>query len=89
MSIDGEISEKKYQKLYESLSYAVEHLESENTFLKGQIDLLQAEKKQWQLDKAIQQDIIQRTLNTSNATNNQYLEENKALKEEINKLRNR
>lgn len=64
-----------------------EQLEKENLVLKNAIAILEAEKKQWEMSKILQQQIIQRTINISNATNNSYLEENNRLKEELRALK--
>src|SRR5512135_1401110 len=77
------VTEIKYQKLYESLKDGVAAMEKQIAELKQQVTVLQAEKNQWQLEKVVQQQIIQKALANSNETSNTYLEENKRLKEAL------
>jgi len=76
-----------WKKRYDSLLEA--HVQVQRQFNEAMqlIALLEAEKRQWAVEKLMQQQIIQQTLNTVNATSNSYLEENKKLKEEIQQLR--
>lgn len=75
------------RRLHNSMVSSFEQLEKENLVLKNAIAILEAEKKQWEMSKILQQQIIQRTINISNATNNSYLEENNRLKEELRALK--
>jgi hypothetical protein len=88
--------EPKYKELYESSCQAIVRLERrifdlEQTItdLRKTNEVLAASEKQWAQDKMNQQNIIQMALNTSNATNNSYLEENKKLREQIQELQRR
>lgn len=72
-----------YQKLYESLKDRVRILEQELAVTIQRNTVLEAEARQWQNEKGMQQAIIQQSLNASNATNNAILEENKKLKEDL------
>lgn len=76
-----------YQKLYESLKDRVRILEQELAVAIQRNTVLEAEARQWQNEKGMQQAIIQQALANSNTTSNAYLEENKRLKEEIQRLR--
>ena len=66
---------------------AVRALEKENAELKQKCLVMEAQKKQWELEKITQQQIIQQSLNSSNTTNNRYLEEINQLRDEINRLK--
>ena len=79
--------EENYKKLYEAMCESCEDLVKRVKELEQFNAILQAEKKQWELEKIFQQNIIQQALNRSNSTNNEYLEENKRLKEEIKRIR--
>jgi hypothetical protein len=78
---------KDYRNLYESMCEAVRALEKENAELKQKCLVMEAQKKQWELEKITQQQIIQQSLNSSNTTNNRYLEEINQLRDEINRLK--
>jgi hypothetical protein len=77
-----------YEELYESLKIANEQLQKRNELLEHQNNILVMEKKQWEQEKVVQQQVIQQTLNTANANNNQILEENRRLKDELQRLQN-
>lgn len=79
-------TENKYQKLYESLKEGVSALERQIADQNQQIALLQAEKNHWQMEKVMQQQIIQQALANSNSTNNSYLEEIGRLREQVKAL---
>lgn len=76
-----------YQKLYESLNDRVQILEQELASAIQRNTMLEVEARQWQNEKGMQQAIIQQALANSNTTSNAYLEENKRLKEEIQRLK--
>jgi hypothetical protein len=80
---------RKLAQRIDSLGHAIKQLESEIESGKRMIGILEAEKLQWSHEKKVQESIIQQALNTSNATNNSYLEENNRLKEEIRLLKRR
>ena len=77
----------KWEQLYESLKSRVTQLESDNRMLMGQVELLQAEKKQWEIEKISQQKIIQTALANSNSVSNAYLEEIKELRVKLEALK--
>lgn len=79
--------EDYYRRLYESLKMAHQRLEMEILERNSKIVLLEAEKKQWVIEKLVQQGIIQDALNKANALSNKYLEENAQLREEVKRLR--
>jgi uncharacterized phage infection (PIP) family protein YhgE len=82
----NEITEDKYRRLYESTKAAAAQLELQVAGLKALNKVLEAEKRQWQADKIRQQEIIREVINEANSRSNQYLEENRQLKEELRKL---
>lgn len=75
------------QKLYSSAEQAINSLQKEVVSLRSMVAILEAEKKQWEQSKVLQQQIIHQALTNVNTTNNSYLEENNRLKEEIKALR--
>jgi|GEM_PF-6164909 len=77
---------EKFQKLYAGATSRITQLEGQLNNAKQIIIMLEAEKKQWLIEKAIQQSIVQQALNTSNAASNAVLIENSLLKEEIRRL---
>jgi len=81
------MTERKFEQLYQSMISVVEGLEAELAELKRINAILEAEKMQWVAEKMAQQAIIQQALSDANATSNQYLEENRELKEEIKRLK--
>jgi phage shock protein A len=78
--------EKKYEKLYESLKDANRRLQNEVMDLQIKLMKYEAEKRQWQAEKMVQNTVVQNALNNSNAMSNSYLEENRKLREEIKRL---
>lgn len=72
-----------WKKRYESMAAAATDLEERLKKSFQLVSTFEQMQKQWELDKVMQQQVIQKTLNNSNATNNSYLEENKLLKAEI------
>jgi len=68
------------------LGEVVKQLEEKNMHLANKIMLLNIEKSQWSMEKIKQGNIISQALQTVNATNNQYLEENEKLKTRIREL---
>ncbi len=81
------MSEEKWQRLYQSLSEHTRVLEGNIILYKTRIEILESEKKQLILDKLNQQQIIQGALDRVNFQNNEYLEENRKLREDIKRLR--
>ena len=62
-------------------------LQTENTALIRANDVLISEKKQWELQKTVQEQIIQNSLNQSNAKNNEMLRQIEYLDAELRKCR--
>jgi len=71
------------------MSDAISRLDTENNLLKSQIQVLEAQKVQWEAEKIKQQMIIQQSLFASNNTNEQYLQENQSLRSELIKVKER
>lgn len=80
-------TEEQLKKRCESLSEGITYLEKKLVVAEQVIAVLEAEKKQWQAEKVMQQQIIQQAINQVNATSNGYLEENRRLKEELKRYR--
>jgi hypothetical protein len=76
-----------WQARYESLREAVAVFEGQLREARSRIALLEAEKKQWEMEKLMQQAVIQQAVNTVNATSQSYLEENQRLRAENQRLR--
>lgn len=82
--------QKKYLKLkrlHNSINKAVKRLEEDNLNLKQQNDILVAEKKQWVIEKVMQEQIVQNSLNQSNDKNNNMLVQIEELKAELKRLK--
>lgn len=77
------------KRVHDSMNQAYSALEQELERVKMRNEILTAEKKQWEMEKASQQMIIQNALTQSNSVSNQYLEENRRLKEEIKLLKSK
>lgn len=75
------------KRIHDSTNAAVKQLSEELERLKGHNAVLNAEKRQWDTEKANQQMIIQQTLTQSNDMSSRYLEENIKLREELRQLR--
>lgn len=76
-------------RLLESAKKANEQLSRENIQLRNINSILEAEKKQWEQSKELQNVIIQQSLNNSNQTNQSQAEELQRLKDELRILKNR
>lgn len=89
MSEDNECgkSEDYWKKCYATAEETIRKFLKQIEELQQRCTLLEMEKKQWETEKLIQQAIIQQALNKSNATSNEYLEENNKLKAELEKIR--
>lgn len=81
------MTEINWRELYESACVAITALEKENTELRQINIFVTNEKKQWETEKFVQQNIIQQALSSANSKSNEYLEENRQLKEEIASLK--
>lgn len=71
------------KRLHDATNSAVKKLEEKNADLRAKIMILEAEKKQWEIEKINQQTIIQQSLNQSNADSQRYREEIEELKERL------
>ncbi len=80
-----EIAEGKFERLYRAAIESLRKLQGENEELRRRNGALEAEGRRWAMEKIQQQSIFQRALNAANATSNSYLEENRKLKEELQK----
>ncbi len=78
--------EEKYRKLYESLKEVVARLDDDARRLRDRNSLLEAERRQWEREKAAQQEIIARALNAANERNNAYLGEIMELRKRVAEL---
>ena len=76
------------KRVHDSMNVAFASMEQELTRVKMQNEVLSTEKKQWEMEKAQQQMIIQNSISQSNTMSNQYLEENIRLKAELKRLKN-
>jgi hypothetical protein len=76
-----------WKRRYDSLLEAYKEMEGRLKEVQALNGVLEAEKKQWVLEKLNQQLVIQNALQRANAVSNGYLEENRQLKEEIERLR--
>ena len=81
------MTEINWRELYESACAAITALESEVVELRQINTFIVNEKKQWETEKFVQQNIIQQALSSANSKSNEYLEENRQLKEEIAHLK--
>lgn len=63
------------RRLHDSTNETVQRLEAENAELKAVVELLEAQKLQWQQERIVQGQVIQDTLAKINATNSKYLME--------------
>jgi hypothetical protein len=72
---------------YEAMEASCNRLQREIGELRAFQAIMEAEKRQWVAEKMSMQAIVQQALNSSNATSNAVLEENRALKAEIKRLR--
>ena len=77
----------EFERRYRSAMECVEKLDARVKELEQAIMLLEAQKRQWEIEKANQQAVIHQALTTSNHTSNQYLEENRRLQAEIERLK--
>lgn len=71
-------SEQNYaalRRLHEATNEAVRRLEAENAALRAEVVALDAQKRQWQAERAVQGQVIQEALTRANATSNAYLRE--------------
>lgn len=75
------------QQRYDAMAQSVKTLENRIRDLERLIATLEAEKRQWVMEKLMQEQVIKNTLTSANATSHSYLEENKKLKEENAQLR--
>lgn len=75
--------EKRYLSAMECVASLRKELDEKNTV----IAVLEAQRRQWEVEKIAQQVIIAQALTTSNATNHSYLEENARLQAEIAQLK--
>jgi len=84
------MSEKEntdWKERYDSLAPAVSRLEAENIRLQNENILMEMKGQQWEAQKAMQEIIIQNSLNKANVVNNESLEEIERLRAEIKELR--
>lgn len=70
------------KRIHDSTNRAVEALDKELVELRRINGILEAEKKQWEIERSVQQNIFQQTLDKVNAQNNVYLEELTRLRDE-------
>jgi len=77
----------EWKERYDSLAKAVVALEAENKRLLETNKLLIMEKVQWEVSKGSQEAIVQQSLDKSNATSNENLEEIVRLRAIIKELR--
>lgn len=77
----------EWKERYDSLAQAVVSLEAENNRLLETNKLLIMEKVQWEVSKGSQEAIVQQSLDKSNATSNENLEEIVRLRAIIKELR--
>ena len=83
------MTEINWKELYESACNAIQSLEREIAELKQNITFISNEKKQWEAERFVQQNIIHQAITSANAKSNEYLEENRKLKDEIYNLKAR
>lgn len=74
-------------KRCDSYKAAIISLEQKINALSQLNSILELDKKHWIVEKSMQQQIIQQTLNSSNATSQSYLEENSRLREELRQFK--
>lgn len=75
------------KKLYTSAEQAMQAFQKENAALQAAVNILEAEKRQWEQAKLMQQQIIQQALASANNISNGYLEEVQRLRAEIQALK--
>jgi regulator of replication initiation timing len=91
-TLEDELQELKLafdvlKHVHDSTNLAVDRLTIENNQLKDRINILAAEKSQWESEKIKQYHVIQKSLSDSNKLSNKYIEEIQSLKDELNILR--
>lgn len=84
------VSRQDYDALKRRLDAAngeISRLLKENDSVKKMNEVLAAEKTQWVQQKAMQEQVIQSSLNQSNEKNNSMLQQIQSLNDEINRLK--
>lgn len=74
---------ENFEKLYESLKSAYFQASLELIEIKKANAVLEIEKRKWEAEKLVKDRVIHEAITKSNQKNNEYLEENKSLREEI------
>lgn len=80
------MSDKKevdYKSLYNSLASAVEGMSNENKRLAEMNDILVAEKKQWEGQKVIQEQVISQQLGNSDGVVGKLQDEIRSIKSQL------
>ena len=79
--------QESFKRLYESANETIIKLQKEITKLENENMILKMKDTQWGVEKNLQSNIIQQTIENANFKNNQYLEQISELKEEIRALK--
>jgi predicted RNase H-like nuclease (RuvC/YqgF family) len=83
----NENADRAWEKRVEAVTNRAQRLETENSMLKSQISLLEAQKAQWEMERVNQNTIIKNALDNSNSSNNEQLEEITILQAKIRELK--
>ena len=75
------------RRLHEATNETVRRLEAENATLNAKLSVMEAEKRQWQVERVVQSRVIQDTLARANATSSGYLVEIERLRAELREAR--